>query len=108
MPLIGVRELRERTAEVMRRVREEKTEYVITHQGRPTALLLPVDEGAVEAAIVWKPASRLSPEGGRDTAGLRNRYARRDRPVARLQISWTKSGGSGRCSPSTRVCTSMP
>ena len=62
MPLIGVRELRERTAEVMRRVREEKTEYVITYQGRPTALLLPVDEGVVEAAIV--KASKQAVAGG--------------------------------------------
>jgi prevent-host-death family protein len=52
MPLIGVRELREQTAEVLRRVREEKAEYVITHQGRPIAMLLPVDAEAVEEAIV--------------------------------------------------------
>lgn len=52
MPLIGVRELREQTAEVLRRVREDKAEYVITHQGRPIAMLLPVDAEAVEAAIV--------------------------------------------------------
>jgi prevent-host-death family protein len=52
MPLIGVRELRQRTAEVLRRVREEGAEYVITHQGRPTALLLPVDSEAIEAALV--------------------------------------------------------
>jgi prevent-host-death family protein len=35
MPLIRVRELRERTSEVLRQVREEQTEYVITYQGRP-------------------------------------------------------------------------
>jgi prevent-host-death family protein len=52
MPLIGVRELRARTAEVLRRVREEKQEYVITHQGEPVALLLPIDEQAVQAAIL--------------------------------------------------------
>ena len=62
MPLIGVRELRQRTAEVLRRVREDKAEYVITHQGRPTALLLPVDTGAVEAAMV--EASKQAVVGG--------------------------------------------
>jgi prevent-host-death family protein len=62
MPLIGVRELRQRTAEVLRRVREEKAEYVITYQGRPTALLLPVDTGAVEAAMV--EASKQAVAGG--------------------------------------------
>ena len=52
MPLIGVRELRQRTAEVLRRVREEKAEYVITHQGHPMALLLPLDTETAEAALV--------------------------------------------------------
>ena len=62
MPLIGVRELREQTAEVLRRVREEKTEYVITYQGHPIAMLLPVNADAVEAAIV--EAGRQAVGGG--------------------------------------------
>ena len=65
MPLIGVRELRQRTAEVLRQVREERVEYVITHQGRPTALLLPLDIEAVEAAMV--EASKQSLIGGWET-----------------------------------------
>jgi prevent-host-death family protein len=52
MALIGVRELREQATEVIRRVREEKAEYVITYQGRPVAMLVPIDEEAVEEAIV--------------------------------------------------------
>ncbi len=52
MPLIGVRELRQRTSEVLRQVREENTEYVITYQGRPIALLLPVITEELEAAMV--------------------------------------------------------
>jgi prevent-host-death family protein len=52
MPLIGIRELRERASEVLRQVREEKTEYVITYQGRPIALLMPVDEETMEVAMV--------------------------------------------------------
>jgi prevent-host-death family protein len=52
MSLIGVRELREKTTEVLRRVREEKAEYVVTNQGRPVALLLPVDADAVEKAML--------------------------------------------------------
>lgn len=52
MPLIGVRELRERTTEVLRQVREERAEYVITHQGRPVAVLLPVASEHVEAAML--------------------------------------------------------
>ena len=52
MALIGVRELRERTTEVLRKVREEKAEYIITYQGRPVAVLLPVDPQAISAAMV--------------------------------------------------------
>lgn len=70
MPLIGVRELRERTAEVLRKVRSEKAEYVITHQGQPIAVLLPVDEKKMEDAIIeagkrnaiarWETYARLA------------------------------------------------
>ena len=62
MPMIGVRELREHTADVLRQVREQKVEYVITHQGKPVAFLSPVDERAVESAMVQ--ASRATIEDG--------------------------------------------
>lgn len=52
MSLIGVRELREQTSEVIRRVREERAEYVVTYQGRPVAVILPVDTEQAEAEIV--------------------------------------------------------
>ncbi len=52
MPLIGIRELREKTSEVIRRVREERAEYIITHQGRPVAILLPVSSEVIEDAAV--------------------------------------------------------
>ncbi len=52
MPFIGVRELREHTAEVLRQIREAQAEYIITHQGQPVALLLPLDMKKVEAAII--------------------------------------------------------
>ena len=52
MSLIGVRELRERTSEVIRRVREERTEYVVTYQGRPVAIILPLDAERAEAEMV--------------------------------------------------------
>lgn len=52
MSLIGVRELREQTSEVIRRVREEQAEYVVTYQGRPVAVILPVDTERTEAEIV--------------------------------------------------------
>jgi prevent-host-death family protein len=52
MALIGVRELRERTSEVIRRVREERAEYVVTYQGRPVAVILPLDTERAEAEMV--------------------------------------------------------
>ena len=65
MPLIGVRELRQRTTEVLRQVREEKAEYVITYQGRPIAVLLPVVSEEVEAAMVQ--TSKQTVQGGWQT-----------------------------------------
>jgi len=62
MPLIGVRELREHTTEVLRHVREEKAEYVVTYQGRPIALLLPVNMETMEAAMI--EAGKQSVVGG--------------------------------------------
>ena len=52
MSLIGVRELRERASEVIRRVREDRAEYVITYQGRPVAIILPLDAQRAEAEMV--------------------------------------------------------
>ena len=65
MPTIGVRELREHTTQVLRQVRERRAEYVVTYQGRPIALLLPIDSDAVEEAMVQ--AGRRSVEGGLET-----------------------------------------
>jgi prevent-host-death family protein len=70
--LIGVRELREQTSEVIRRVREERAEYVVTYQGRPVAVILPVDTERAEEEIVqaskdavlgnWERYERLAEE----------------------------------------------
>ena len=62
MPVIDVQELGQRAAEVLRQVREKKTQYIITCQGRPIAALLPVDAGAVEPTVV--EASRQAMLGG--------------------------------------------
>jgi prevent-host-death family protein len=58
MALIDVRELRDNTAEALRRVREEQAEYIITLHGRPTALLLPIDAAAAEAAMLRSGTKR--------------------------------------------------
>jgi prevent-host-death family protein len=72
MSLIGVRELREQTSEVIRRVREERAEYVVTYQGRPVAVILPLDTEQAEVEMVkasknavlgdWERYERLAEE----------------------------------------------
>lgn len=72
MSLIGVRELREQTSEVIRRVRENRTEYVVTYRGRPVAIILPLDTEQAEAEMVkagkdaivgsWERYERLAEE----------------------------------------------
>ncbi len=52
MPTIALRELCEQTSEVLRQVREQKAEYIITDQGRPVALLSPVQAEEVESVTV--------------------------------------------------------
>lgn len=41
MERVGVRELRQRASEILRRVAEEGETYEITDRGRPAALLIP-------------------------------------------------------------------
>ena len=52
MTMIGVRELRQQTSELLRKLKDEGAEYIITYQGQPVALLLPLDATAVEQAIL--------------------------------------------------------
>ena len=80
MPTIGVRELRQQTSEVLRKIKEEKAEYVVTHQGHPVAVLLPVDAQAVEQAILQV--------GKRGTAQAWDAYAQ---IAARVRQQWPKS-----------------
>jgi prevent-host-death family protein len=49
MPRVGIRELKDRATEIIRHVREEGAEYVVTYRGRPVAVVLPLDEDWLEA-----------------------------------------------------------
>jgi prevent-host-death family protein len=51
VPRVGIRELKNRTSEIVRAVRERGARYIVTHRGRPVGLLLPVDEEGLEAAV---------------------------------------------------------
>jgi prevent-host-death family protein len=77
MPRVGVRELKNQTTAIIRDVRENQAEYVVTYHGRPVAVLLPVDEGWLEAEArraaeavtpsedVWAELEALRQEIGR-------------------------------------------
>jgi prevent-host-death family protein len=52
MPRVGVRELKNRTSEILRTVREEGAEYIITYQGRPAAVILPLLEEDLEDYVL--------------------------------------------------------
>jgi prevent-host-death family protein len=61
MAEVGIRELKNHVAEIVRAVREERVEYTITHRGKPVARLVPLsDESGGEDA--WAELDRLSQE----------------------------------------------
>lgn len=62
---IGVRELKTHVSEIVRNVREHGKRYLITHHGRPVALIVPVEDFALyatsgaEGADAWEELVRL-------------------------------------------------
>ncbi len=48
MTTIGIRELKAQTSKVLREVRSERKEIIITSHGRPCGKLVPVDESELE------------------------------------------------------------
>ncbi len=49
MPNVGVKDLKNQATEILRTVREEQTEYIVTYHGRPVAMLLPIDAAWLQA-----------------------------------------------------------
>ena len=76
MALIGIRELRQKTAEILRRVQQNGEAYVITQQGRPIALLSPLDQEKIEAEILHS-ARQSVPDGWQVYARLANELRRK-------------------------------
>ena len=74
MDEIGLRELKAHASEIVRSVREARARYVITHRGRPVALLIPVDlpreiSPSLEVeppSAAWDELIRLGEEIGRE------------------------------------------
>jgi prevent-host-death family protein len=67
MRSIGVRELKERTSQVLRTVREQGEEIEVTHHGRVVARLVPVARerrGRRTSAATWSTIDRVAREIG--------------------------------------------
>ena len=71
MPKVGVRELKNNATRIVRAVREEHAEYVVTVNGEPVAVLRPytaADESAQSLAAVDEYFARLDELGAAVTA----------------------------------------
>ena len=67
MRSVGVRELRERTSEIIRWVRDEGCEVEVTYYGRVVARLVPAGPKParpIERAAVWADLDQLAVEIG--------------------------------------------
>ncbi len=66
----GIRELKMRASEIVRRVRDRNVRYIITHRGRPVAVLGPVEgtplpEAGTPDGSAWQLLERLGKEIGK-------------------------------------------
>jgi prevent-host-death family protein len=68
METVGVRELKQRTTQVLRRVREKKEKIQVTYRGKVVALLVPVADTERQASAaeqaVWADLDQLAAEIG--------------------------------------------
>ena len=77
MPRVGIRELKARASEIVRAVREEKAQYVITYQGQPVGALSPLDEQQLDALLVQAVRRPTDEELTAELDELSQRIARR-------------------------------
>lgn len=68
MPVVGVRELKNRATQIVRAVREEGAQYVVTVNGQPAAVLRPFTDHDEE---------ELQRAGGEELAAMLDAYADR-------------------------------
>lgn len=61
MQRIGIRALKEKTSEIMRRVREDREPYEVTYHGRAIARIVPVENGPPQTSLedFWKEWDEL-------------------------------------------------
>ncbi len=70
MRKIGVHELKIKTSEIMRNVRQRRVSYIITYRGQPACLLSPLEDqnrsqAALNESAAWDELARLGQEIGR-------------------------------------------
>jgi prevent-host-death family protein len=56
MAAIGLRELKTHASEIIRKVKEKRSRYIVTHRGRPVAAIIPIDEvqpGSESGTPAW-------------------------------------------------------
>jgi prevent-host-death family protein len=63
LPEIGVRELKARASEIVRKVRDERVRYVITRRGQPVGLLIPLVDSPRESVEADAVRDRLGKMG---------------------------------------------
>lgn len=75
MRAVGVRELKTRTSELLRRVRDRGEEIDVTYRGRTIARIVPVRrrrQAPARESRLWSDFDRLAREVGRHWSGSRN------------------------------------
>jgi prevent-host-death family protein len=56
---IGIRELKARASQVVENVRRRRTRYVITHRGRPVAMIVPLDNTVAQTVATVERADEV-------------------------------------------------
>ena len=65
MVTVGVRELKQQTSELIRRVRERGDEIRVTHRGRVVARIIPVASSNANGGQAWDDLDMLAAEIGK-------------------------------------------
>jgi prevent-host-death family protein len=66
---IGVRELKIHASEIVRKVKEKRMRYIVTHRGHPVAAIIPVEEvqsGAGDESSAWDELVSLGQKIGQN------------------------------------------
>jgi prevent-host-death family protein len=64
MVTVGIRELKQQTSELIRRVREKGDEILVTYHGEVVARIIPVAPSREETGRAWEALDRLAAEIG--------------------------------------------